>query len=101
MKVSIITATYNSERSIQRTIDSIASQDYLNIEHIIIDGGSTDNTINIIQSNLNKISHYISEKDNGIYDALNKGLKIATGDIFGFLNSDDMFTNKHVISRIV
>lgn len=101
MKVSIITATYNSERSIQRTIDSIASQDYLDIEHIIVDGGSTDNTINIIQSNQNKIAKFISEKDNGIYDALNKGIKLATGDIFGFLNSDDMFTNKHVISRIV
>jgi glycosyltransferase len=101
MKVSIITATFNSEKSIQRTIDSVASQDYAHIEHIIIDGGSTDNTINIIKKNNNKISNFISEKDNGIYAALNKGIKMATGNIIGFLNSDDIYTNKHVISRIV
>ena len=101
MKVSIITATYNSERSIQRTIDSVVAQDYFDIEHIIIDGGSTDNTLQIIESNKQKISKAISEKDKGIYDALNKGIRIASGDIIGFLNSDDVFTNKHVISRIV
>lgn len=101
MKVSIITATYNSDKNLQRTIDSVADQDYSDIEHIIIDGGSTDDTIQIIVSNKNKISKFISEKDNGIYDALNKGIKMATGDIIGFLNSDDVFTNKHVISRVV
>lgn len=101
MKVSIITATYNSSRSIQRAIDSVTMQDYVDIEHIIIDGGSTDNTLDIIKKNKNRISVLISEKDNGIYDALNKGIKIATGDIIGFLNSDDMFTNKYVVSRIV
>lgn len=101
MKVSIITATYNSEKSIQRAIDSVASQNYADIEHIIIDGGSTDNTLSIIKSNNGKISRIISEKDKGIYDALNKGIKIATGNIIGFLNSDDVFTNPHVISRIV
>jgi len=100
MKVSIITATFNSEKSIQRTIDSVAGQDYKNIEHIIIDGGSTDMTISIIQSNSNLISTFISEKDKGIYDALNKGIKLATGDIIGFLNSDDVFTNMHVISKV-
>ena len=101
MKVSIITATYNSAKNIQRTIDSIASQDYADIEHIIVDGNSTDNTLEIVKSNKEKISKYISEKDNGIYDALNKGVKMATGDVIGFLNSDDVFTNIHVISRVV
>jgi glycosyltransferase involved in cell wall biosynthesis len=100
MKVSIITATYNSDKNLQRTIDSIADQDYSDIEHIIIDGGSTDDTIQIIVSNKNKISKFISEKDNGIYDALNKGIKLATGDIIGFLNSDDVFSNNHAISKI-
>lgn len=101
MKISIITATFNSEKSIQRTIDSVKSQDYHNIEHIIIDGGSTDNTVKIIESNINNIAKFVSEKDKGIYDALNKGIRLATGDIIGFLNSDDVFTNKHVISRII
>lgn len=101
MKISIITATYNSEKSLQRTIDSVASQDYKNIEHIIIDGGSTDKTLSIIKSNLNHINTYISEKDNGIYSALNAGIKLATGDIIGFLNSDDVYNNQYVVSKIV
>jgi glycosyltransferase len=101
MKVTIITATFNSDKNLQRTIDSVVNQDYPDIEHIIIDGGSTDNTLQIIESNKHKISTCISEKDKGIYDALNKGIKMATGDVIGFLNSDDVFTNKHVISRVV
>jgi len=101
MKITIITATYNSESSLQRTIDSVAGQDYENIEHIIIDGGSTDNTINIIQANLIHITKYISEKDNGIYSAFNAGIKLATGDIIGFLNSDDIFTDSYIISKVV
>ncbi len=101
MKISIITATFNSENSLQRTIDSVAEQDYEDIEHIIIDGGSTDNTLNIVKSNLNNVNKYISEKDNGIYSAFNAGIKLATGDIIGFLNSDDIYTNPHVISKVV
>ena len=101
MKVSIITATYNSAKSIQRTIDSVKAQDYYDIEHIIVDGASTDTTLSIIRSNASSIAKFVSEKDNGIYNALNKGINLATGDIIGFLNSDDVFTNKHVISRIV
>jgi glycosyltransferase len=101
MKVSIITATYNSSESIKRTLDSIASQDYKNIEHIIIDGGSTDDTLEIVKKHHNQISKIISEKDNGIYDALNKGLKIATGDVIGFLNSDDYFSSDQSVSSIV
>ncbi|MDD4968793.1 MAG: glycosyltransferase family 2 protein [Paludibacter sp.] len=100
MKISIITATYNSERFLQRTIDSVAAQDHADIEYIIIDGGSTDNTLNIIRSNANCITKFISEKDSGIYSALNKGIKLATGEIIGFLNSDDVYSNNHSISKI-
>jgi glycosyltransferase len=101
MKVSIITATFNSEKSLQKTIDSVRSQDYKNIEYIIVDGGSTDATLNIINANQAVISKFISENDNGIYDALNKGIKLSTGDIIGFLNSDDILTDKNVVSRII
>ena len=101
MKVSIITATYNSGKTIQRAIDSIASQDYNNIEYIIIDGGSTDNTLQIISENQDKISKFVSEKDKGIYDALNKGIRLAGGEIIGFLNSDDVYNNKYIVSKIV
>jgi len=101
MKVSIITTTLNSSKTIQRTIDSVVGQDYVDIEHIIIDGGSVDGTYDIIKANASRIAKYMSEKDDGIYYALNKGIKLATGDVIGFLNSDDVFTNKFVISRIV
>ena len=101
MKVSIITVTYNSEKSLQRSIDSVISQDYPNIEHIFIDGGSTDNTVCIIKNNKEHISTYISEKDSGIYQALNKGIRLATGDIIGILNSDDVFADTNIISKVV
>ena len=101
MKVSIITVTYNSEKSLQRSIDSVISQDYLDIEHIIIDGGSADNTIGIINENKKHIAKYISEKDSGIYQALNKGIRLATGDIIGILNSDDVFADTNIISKVV
>lgn len=101
MKVSIITVTYNSEKSLQRSIDSVVSQDYRDIEHIIIDGGSTDNTVSIIKNNKEHISTYISEKDSGIYQALNKGIRLATGDIVGILNSDDVFADTNIISKVV
>ena len=100
MKVSIITVTYNSEKSLQRSIDSVISQDYLDIEHIIIDGGSADNTIDIINKNKKHIAKYISEKDSGIYQALNKGIRLATGQIIGILNSDDVFADTNIISKV-
>lgn len=101
MKVSIITATYNSSKLLKRTLNSVQNQDYDNIEHIIIDGGSTDGTIEILNNHKQQISILISEKDSGIYDALNKGLKLATGDIIGFLNSDDYFASIHSVSSVV
>ena len=100
MKVSIITVTYNSADTLQSCIDSVASQSYKNIEHIVIDGSSKDNTLEIIQKNTS-VSRYISEPDNGLYDAMNKGLKLASGDVIGFLNSDDIYENKDVIFDVV
>ena len=91
LKISIITPTFNSEKYLERCIKSIQSQDYNNIEHIIIDGDSTDETRNIIKKYQNNKTILISEKDDGIWDAMNKGLKIASGDIVGFLNSDDYY----------
>lgn len=90
MKISIITITYNSEKTIEETILSIINQNYQNIEYIIIDGGSKDNTLNIINKYKTKISKVISEPDNGISDAFNKGIREATGDIIGIINSDDI-----------
>ena len=90
--ISIITVCYNSEKTISRTIESIINQTYKNIEYIIIDGKSDDKTLEIIDNYKNNISKIISEKDNGIYDAFNKGLNICNGDLIGFVNSDDILT---------
>ncbi|KLN95751.1 glycosyltransferase family 2 protein [Moellerella wisconsensis] len=101
MKVSIITATYNSSETIIDTLISLEQQTYPNIEYIIIDGASKDNTINLIKEYSTKVSILISESDKGIYDALNKGIKNATGDIVGFLHSDDLFAYPEAIADIV
>lgn len=101
MKVSIITSVYNNYKFIEDCILSITNQTYKNIEYIIIDGKSTDGTLNIIDKYKHKISRLISEKDEGIYDAMNKGLKMATGDIIGFLHSDDFYAHPRVIEKIV
>jgi glycosyltransferase involved in cell wall biosynthesis len=100
MKISIITVTYNSEKTLERTIQSVINQTYKDIEYIIIDGGSTDKTIDIIKKYENKIDYWISEKDNGIYDAMNKGIKVAKGDYIGLLNSDD-WLELNAIEKIV
>lgn len=101
LKVTIITATYNSALTIEDTIQSVIRQDYKNIEHIIIDGDSQDDTLAIVEKYKDKISRVISEKDKGIYDAMNKGIRLAQGDIIGILNSDDFFTESTIISSIV
>lgn len=101
MKVSIITVCYNSASTIRQTIESVISQEYNNIEHIIIDGKSTDNTVKIIKEYNGHVAKFISEPDGGIYDAMNKGIKLATGNIIGILNSDDFFTSNDVISTVV
>lgn len=104
MKVSIITTAYNSSRTISDTIESVLQQTYTNIEYWVIDGNSTDDTIEIIKSYLDAFQgrlHYISEPDRGIYDAMNKGIKLCSGDIVGILNSDDFFSSDEVIERVV
>ena len=99
-KISIITVCYNSQLTISDTIESVLKQDYSNVEYIIVDGNSNDETINIVNSYGNKISKFICEPDNGIYDAMNKGIKVATGEIVGILNSDDIFASNKVVSMI-
>lgn len=101
MKVSIITISYNSGLFIEDCIKSVLSQTYPNLEYIIVDGASTDSTLQIVRSFENGVHTVISEPDSGIYDAINKGLKLATGDIVGVLNSDDVFTDANVVERIV
>ena len=91
-KVSIITVSYNSVKTIEQTITSVLSQSYKNIEYIIIDGASKDGTQQVIEKYKDKISYYVSEKDKGLYYAMNKGLDVATGDIIGIINSDDWYT---------
>lgn len=89
-KISIITISFNSEKTIEETIKSVVSQDYANLEYVIIDGGSTDHTLEIVEKYRNKITTVISEPDKGISDAFNKGIKQATGEIIGIINSDDV-----------
>ena len=101
MKVSIITVALNNAEYIESCIQSVINQDYENIEYIVIDGGSTDGTIEIIKRYEDKINLWISEPDKGIYDAMNKGIKLATGEIIGMLNSDDFYANDDVISTVV
>lgn len=100
MKVSIITVCLNAQGTIEETVKSVISQTHKNIDYIVIDGQSTDNTINILRKNISKISTFISEKDKGIYDAMNKGIAHAKGDIIYFLNSGDILYDKTTISRI-
>ena len=101
MNISIITVVWNNKDTIRDAIESVLSQTYKNIEYIIIDGASTDGTVEIIKCYGNEISKFISEPDNGLYDAMNKGIKLATGDIIGILNSDDVYINNQVIEKVV
>lgn len=101
MKVSIITVTYNCADTLEDAIKSVLSQDYQDVEYIVVDGNSTDGTIDVINRYKDRISVAISEPDEGIYDAMNKGVRLATGDIVGFLNSDDFYASEHIISTVV
>ena len=104
MRISIITVAYNSAQTIRDTIESVLSQTYENIEYIVVDGCSQDGTVDIIREYESAGKGrlvYISEPDKGIYDAMNKGIRMATGDVVGTLNSDDFFTSDDVISQVV
>ena len=101
IKVSVITVCYNAEKTISRTVKSVLSQKYSNVEYIIIDGASTDSTLDILNSYSNNEFKLISEKDNGLYDAINKGISLCTGDIIGLLHSDDIYPNENIISTVV
>lgn len=101
MKVSIITVCFNSKDTIEEAIKSVLSQSYKNIEYIIVDGGSTDGTLEVIKKYDKYISKWISEPDEGVYDGMNKGIKLATGDIMGFLNSDDFYADNGAIESVV
>lgn len=100
MKISIITATYNSAATVEDTLKSIASQTYPHIEHIIVDGLSSDNTLEIVHR-FTHLSSITSEKDKGIYDAMNKGIGLARGEVIGILNSDDLYTGPEIIARVM
>ena len=100
LKVSIVTVVYNAVDTVADALQAVANQSYSNVEHIVIDGASTDGTQTIIEQ-FPHITQYISESDQGIYDAMNKGLELATGDVIGLLNADDLYQHKHVIRDAV
>jgi len=99
-KISVITVVWNDAKGLERTIKSVISQTYENLEFIVIDGGSTDGTLEVIKKYANKIDYWVSEKDNGIYDAMNKGIKVATGTWVNFMNAGDIFVSNNVLNSI-
>lgn len=101
MKLSLITTTFNSANTLLDTIQSVRSQGINELEYIIVDGGSTDGTLELIQNNRDVISKFISEPDNGIYDAINKGIAIATGEVVGLIHSDDFFASNQVLGKVI
>ena len=100
VKISIITSVYNNQETIKDAIESVLGQTYKNVEYVIVDGGSNDDTVSIVKSYGDKISKFVSEKDKGIYDGLNKGVKLATGDVVAFLHSDDIYASHTVIEDV-
>jgi len=101
MRISIVTAVLNGRDTLEQAIRSISSQIYKNIEHIIIDGGSTDGTLEVISRHKERIAKFISEPDSGIYDALNKGIRLASGDVIGLLHGDDFYAHDKVLGAVV
>lgn len=101
MKISVITVCYNAAETIERTIQSVLGQTYHDIEYIIIDGGSTDGTVDVIRKYADKIAYWTSEPDKGIYDAMNKGIRVATGEWINFMNSGDTFVNSNVLDNLM
>lgn len=100
MKISLITVCYNSGSTIRDTLRSVTEQKYTNLEYIVIDGGSEDQTVPIIRQNMHGVNKFVSEPDHGIYDAMNKGISFATGEVVGFINSDDFYASESVLDTI-
>jgi glycosyltransferase involved in cell wall biosynthesis len=100
VKISIITVSFNAEASIVATLLSVANQTYKNIEHIVIDGGSVDGTVDLVKQYGEHLTRFISEPDKGIYDAMNKGITLASGDIIGFLNADDIYSHPNILAQV-
>jgi glycosyltransferase len=100
LKISVLTVSYNAEKYLDATINSVLSQSYPNVEYIIIDGNSSDNTVSIIKKYEDKITRWVSEKDRGMFDALNKGISMATGDVIGMLHTDDFYPNTEVLKQV-
>lgn len=100
MKISLVTVSFNSGKTIGETIESVLEQTYKNVEYIIVDGASTDNTLEVVKQYNGQISKIICEPDYGIYDAMNKGIRAATGDVIGFLNADDVYAGNYVLERV-
>ncbi|WP_426328065.1 glycosyltransferase family 2 protein [Pedobacter sp. R-06] len=100
MKISLITVVYNGEAFLQACFNSVMAQTYPDVEYLVIDGGSTDRTLNIIEENQSYIDYFISEKDKGLYDAINKGIQRATGEVIGILNADDLFAHADVLASV-
>lgn len=100
MKISIVTVCLNAAATVRDAVESVAAQSYPEIEHIVIDGGSTDGTLDVLKSSNGRISRLVSEKDQGLYDAMNKGAGLSTGEVIGFLNADDVYASDRVISKV-
>jgi glycosyltransferase involved in cell wall biosynthesis len=100
MKISIITVAYNAAATIADTMASVAAQDFEEVEHVVIDGGSTDGTQDIVSTGIRPGGRFVSERDKGLYDAMNKGIAFATGDVIGILNADDILAGRHILGDI-
>lgn len=100
IKISIVTATWNCTKTLPDCLASVARQRYDNIEHVIVDGASTDGTIDVVNRHIDQVAIFKSERDKGIYDALNKGINLATGDVVGFLHADDLYASDDVLSKV-
>jgi len=100
MKISVITVCYNAADTIAETLESVAAQRYHDVEHIVIDGASTDRTLDIVEHYADTVSQVLSEPDRGVYDAMNKGLALASGEVVGFLNADDVYMHPEVLSKV-
>jgi len=100
MKISIITSVFNAVDTVEETILSVANQNHSDVEHIVVDGASTDGTLDVVEKYRTRLAWFVSEPDRGVYDGMNKGLRLATGDVIGFLNADDVYAHEGVLHRV-